>query len=304
MEEKILGIVFFVIAALVLFNIAVQDLKLNPFFAISFLDESGIGNEYAGAYGGKSPEEFETIGKFIVSQTSAAVESGNSTEFSVALNEPMGGNVSFNCSNLPAGVSCNFNPSTCSGTCSSSLKIIVDKSAVAGDYSITVNGMKPWKTESFSFSLKVTTVKVQDCVSYCENDIYYSQGKFNSQTSKCEFQNKKCEFGCDAKNATCSDKKKDSEKIKPCGDGICVADETYNLCPKDCGVSCGNKFCEQGESLKCPFDCTPVCGDNFCEILKDETIDSCPKDCKPVCGDALCEKTETSKNCPLDCAAS
>ncbi|MGC8812006.1 MAG: MopE-related protein [Candidatus Aenigmatarchaeota archaeon] len=46
-----------------------------------------------------------------------------------------------------------------------------------------------------------------------------------------------------------------------CGDGICQATETCDICPEDCGscpslVVCGNKVCEEGENYNnCCSDC-------------------------------------------------
>lgn len=83
-----------------------------------------------------------------------------------------------------------------------------------------------------------------------------------------------------------------------CGDKTCDEDETVTSCPKDC-AKCGDNICSSTESLEsCPEDCS-VCGDNKC--TGSETLATCPEDCG-TCGDSICGSNENSTNCASDCA--
>ncbi len=68
-----------------------------------------------------------------------------------------------------------------------------------------------------------------------------------------------------------------------CGDGICQADESCDLCPEDCGTCpttppvCGNGVCEAGENTDiCCMDCGCAAGfncvDNACVAVTTTTI--------------------------------
>ncbi|MCD6215720.1 MAG: hypothetical protein J7J92_01440 [Candidatus Aenigmarchaeota archaeon] len=68
-----------------------------------------------------------------------------------------------------------------------------------------------------------------------------------------------------------------------CGDGICQADESCDLCPEDCGTCpttppvCGNGICEAGENTDiCCMDCGCAtgfnCVDNACVAVTTTTI--------------------------------
>ena len=89
-----------------------------------------------------------------------------------------------------------------------------------------------------------------------------------------------------------------------CGNQTCEKGENPFVCAEDCLVKvCGNGSCEPPDEdpLKCPNDCGPSCGD--CECKDGENFVSCPVDCG-YCGDGICSHCldETVQNCPKDCA--
>ena len=84
------------------------------------------------------------------------------------------------------------------------------------------------------------------------------------------------------------------------------------------GASCGNGFCEVGEShASCAADCcettgsggcVATCGNGFCETGEDHV--ACASDCCEVgpngacvaeCGNGFCETGEAAASCPADC---
>lgn len=67
-------------------------------------------------------------------------------------------NIIFSCSNLPSGVTCNFSPTSCSPTCSSTLTISTSSSTPTGTYTITINGIGEGVTNVTTYTLTVTTV--------------------------------------------------------------------------------------------------------------------------------------------------
>lgn len=93
-----------------------------------------------------------------------------------------------------------------------------------------------------------------------------------------------------------------------CGDGYCDLGESTS-CPSDCGGGyCGDGFCGSGESCSsCSADCgtCAYCGDGYCN--NGETCSSCPGDCgscpTPYCGDGVCNNGEDCSSCSNDCGS-
>ena len=115
--------------------------------------------------------------------------------------------------------------------------------------------------------------------------------------------------------------------------GKCVAGETCENCPVDCGKcsTCGDGVCNasQGETcFSCPVDCglCPTCGNGVCDPTRParaaprtaasapvaatasaprrEDCASCPEDCGVCakCGDGVCTAPlENCYTCPADC---
>lgn len=103
-----------------------------------------------------------------------------------------------------------------------------------------------------------------------------------------------CAGSCDSCNVTC-------------GNGFCEKGETCAGCPSDCGgcpTGCGDDVCALGETCSgCPMDCgscygEAFCGDGSCEMA--ETKATCPKDCG-YCGDGKCDDSESKESCKADC---
>jgi hypothetical protein len=91
-----------------------------------------------------------------------------------------------------------------------------------------------------------------------------------------------------------------------CGDGACMGfgcGEDPEVCPRDCGRTCGDGVCEAGETPeRCPPDCdVSGCGDRRCQGV--ESFESCPVDCGlSSCGDGRCTFGESYIQCGADCS--
>ncbi len=118
----------------------------------------------------------------------------------------------------------------------------------------------------------------------------------------------------------------DSGTSANCGDGICQADEGYDICPQDCPIpTCGNGVCEWNDDPMDPiyedaYTCLPDCAETcnvpdpelgvpICEVT--EGFESCQHDCpSPYCGNGTCEWNDDPMNpiyedgytCRPDCA--
>jgi len=114
------------------------------------------------------------------------------------------------------------------------------------------------------------------------------------------------------------------ELVPCCGNGICEASETFELCPADCIETClpswtcsswgacvngiQHRTCQDlnncGLNLDRPPEvrsCTPGC-DVACTICQQISLSTCS--CQPqtpCCGNHSCEITETVWSCPVDC---
>lgn len=101
-----------------------------------------------------------------------------------------------------------------------------------------------------------------------------------------------------------------------CGDDICQYSESKKTCPKDCGWDlpvCGDGKCvhfraegiEVDEWKECPSDCGIICGNGWCESVDVyNEREHCPQDCDMLirCGDGFCQDGESPMSCPSDCS--
>jgi len=91
--------------------------------------------------------------------TPASVLQGSSATSTVTLTvqNTFTGTVTFSCSNLPAGTTCNFSPATLTGNGTTTLTIATQLSAAPGTYTVTVSGTSGLQTNSTTVSLVITS---------------------------------------------------------------------------------------------------------------------------------------------------
>ena len=94
--------------------------------------------------------------------------------------------VSFSCSELPAGASCSFSPSSVNPTASSKLTISTSSSTLPGTYTVTVSGTDGNITRTIDYSLEVTIappVPFNFSMSLSPSDGSVVQGESTSTTA-------------------------------------------------------------------------------------------------------------------------
>jgi len=58
---------------------------------------------------------------------------------------------------------------------------------------------------------KTNSTEAQDrCSDYCHDNVYYSNGFYNSRENKCDYQETRCEYGCDGSGTLCKSVSRES----------------------------------------------------------------------------------------------
>lgn len=80
-------------------------------------------------------------------------------------------------------------------------------------------------------------------------------------------------------------------------DGTCADPDNPECTGTNIPESCGNGFCEQGEThSNCSQDCAAGCGDGMCSTLEADLTNPCPTDCAPLCGNGRLDAGETCED--------
>ena len=164
-------ILYLSIVFVILIIIVLGYATFNPvgFFCILGVSPGSVG--CGGGGGGGSGFDFSIF----VNPTSGSTVAGDRTSTVVSLSLYRGStqSVSLSCPNLPGGIVCRFEPTSCPPSCTSLLTLPVSSLVSPGNYTITIAGTSSRLTKSTTYTLSVLSPPPKITISSPTTTTYY-----------------------------------------------------------------------------------------------------------------------------------